>query len=296
MRDPRASILDKDPFSQKKEGARPFNPQNNPQNISDAPLFQRFWEISMNQQIKHHKGNLWHFSKEEKQHLLLAVGAFSIAIAFFSVGGVFGLAGGNLISGIVEMLVHTPIFILAIAPAFVLHEIGHKIVAKYYGCWAEFRADPKGLQTGILISALLGFIFMSPGAVMVAGMVTKKQNGHIAIAGPLVNLFLFLIGIPFGILLFILMSITEPVSPLTSSGLSLKGVGYMIVTWWLGVNAFLGLFNMIPYGPLDGLKVKGWSENYFWLTIIIFGILVYSQFTGITMGILLSIVDLIKGI
>ncbi len=47
------------------------------------------------------------------------------------------------------MLVHTPIFILAIAPAFVLHEIGHKIVAKYYGCWAEFRADPQGLQTVI---------------------------------------------------------------------------------------------------------------------------------------------------
>ena len=132
---------------------------------------------------------------------------------------------------------------------------------------------------------------MSPGAVMVAGMVSRKQNGHIAIAGPLVNLFLFLIGIPLGLLLFVLMGITDPIAPLTSSGISLKGVGYMLVTWWLGANAFLGLFNMIPWGPLDGLKVKGWSENYFWLTIGIFGILVYSQFTGITMGIMLSIVN-----
>ena len=289
MRDPRASILDKDPFDDINEGVRPFNPNKRQSNVRDAPLFQRFWDISMNQPVVHHKGNLWHFSKTEKQHLLLATGAFSIAIAFMTVGGIFGLMSGDLISGIVEMLVHTPIFILAIAPAFVLHEIGHKIIAKYYGCWAEFRADPQGLQTGILISAILGFIFMSPGAVMVSGMVSKKQNGHIAIAGPLVNLFLFLIGIPLGILLFILMGITEPLAPLTSSGLSIKGVGYMGVTWWLGVNAFLGLFNMIPFGPLDGLKVKGWSEEYFWLTIGIFGILVFSQFSGYTMGIVLSL-------
>ena len=291
MRDPRASILDNDPFSKKSEGVRPFNPRKGPKNVSDAPIFQRFWEISMNQSIKHHKGNLWHFSKEEKQHLLFAVGAFSIAIAFFSVNGILGLMNGDVITRLVEMLVHTPIYIFAIAPAFVLHEIGHKIVAKYYGCWAEFRADPKGLQTGILISAITGFIFMSPGAVMVAGMVSKKQNGHIAIAGPLVNLFLFLIAIPLGILLFMLMGIFEPLSPLTSSGLSLKGVGYMAISTWLWINAILGLFNMIPWGPLDGLKVKGWSENYFWLTIVIFGILVYSQFSGITMGIILSIVN-----
>jgi len=291
MRDPRASILDNDPFNKKNEGVRPFNPNKAQQNIRNAPLFQRFWEVSMTQPVIHHKGNLWHFSKEEVRHLLLAVGAFSIALAFMSVGGIFNLLQNNLTTGIIEMLVHTPIFILAIAPAFVLHEIGHKIVAKYYGCWAEFRADPKGLQTGILISAILGFIFMSPGAVIVAGMVSKKQNGHIAIAGPLVNLFLFLIGIPLGLLLFILGGITDPIAPLTSSGISLKGVGYMLVTWWLGANAFLGLFNMIPWGPLDGLKVKGWSENYFWLTIGIFGILVYSHFSGITMGIILSIVN-----
>ncbi|CAI8237292.1 MAG: Uncharacterised protein [Methanobacteriota archaeon] len=293
MRDPRASILDNDPFTKKNEGVRPFNPRKGPKNVSETPIFQRFWEISMNQPAVNHKGNLWHFSKTEKQHLLLATAAFSIAIAFFSVGGIFSLMSTGLIIGLVEMLVHTPIYILAIAPAFVLHEIGHKIVAKYYGCWAEFRADPQGLQTGILISAVIGIIFMSPGAVMVSGMVSKKQNGHIAIAGPLVNLFLFLIAIPLGILLFVLMGITEPIYPLTSNGLSLKGIGYMTVSTWLWINAILGLFNMLPFGPLDGLKVKGWSENYFWLTIVLFGILVYSQFAGYTMGIILSLSNMI---
>tara|TARA_B110000438_G_C15683065_1_gene593278 strand:+ start:143 stop:1024 length:882 start_codon:yes stop_codon:yes gene_type:complete len=292
MRDPRASILDNDPFSKKNEGVRPFNPNKKPKKITETPLLQQFWNISMNQPATHHRGNLWHFSREEKNHLFLAVAAFTLAIAFFSVGGIFGFLNLGLITGLITILIEAPIFLFALGPAFVLHEIGHKIVAKYYGCWAEFRADPKGLQTGILISAVFGFIFMSPGAVMVAGMVTKKQNGHIAIAGPLVNLSLFLVGIPLGILLFILMGISEPSSPITNTGISLKGIGYMVVTWWLGVNAFLGLFNMIPYGPLDGLKVKGWSEPHFWGAISIFAILVYSQFGGYTMQILLSIANI----
>ena len=39
--------------------------------------------------------------------------------------------------------------LIAVGPAFLLHEIGHKIVAKRHGCWAEFRADPKGLRFGV---------------------------------------------------------------------------------------------------------------------------------------------------
>ena len=291
MRDPRVSILEKDPFSKSDDVVRPFNPNRLPKNPSETPIFQSLWNISMNQQIKHHKGNLWHFSKEEKQHLLLAVGAFTIALAFMAVDGVFGLLNMGLITGLIIMLVYVPIYLSVITPAFVFHEIGHKIVAKYYGCWAEFRADPQGLKTGIIISVIIGFIFMSPGAVMVAGMVSKKQNGHIAIAGPLVNLSLFIIGIPLGILLFILFGINSAELPLSNSGISLHGVCYMFVHWWLGVNAFLGLFNMIPYGPLDGLKIKGWSEPHFWTVISIFGILVYSHFTGYTMGIMLSITN-----
>ena len=49
MRDPRASILDKDPFDEINEGVRPFNPNKRQTTVRDAPLFQRFWDISMNQ-------------------------------------------------------------------------------------------------------------------------------------------------------------------------------------------------------------------------------------------------------
>ena len=33
--------------------------------------------IAPKQAVRHHKGNLWHFSEEEKRHLLLATGAFT---------------------------------------------------------------------------------------------------------------------------------------------------------------------------------------------------------------------------
>ena len=102
-----------------------------------------------------------------------------------------------------------PVMLIAVGPAFLLHEIGHKIVAKKYGCWAEFRVDPSGLKFGIALVALTGFLFMAPGAVMVAGLVTRRQNGHIAIAGPAVNFGLFLIGIPLGGIILGLTGATE---------------------------------------------------------------------------------------
>ena len=39
--------------------------------------------------------------------------------------------------------------------------------------------------------------------------------------------------------------------------------------WWCVSNAGLALFNMIPLGPLDGRKIKHWSDFvfYFWLII-----------------------------
>ena len=143
----------------------------------------------------------------------------------------------------------------------ILHEIGHKIVAKYYGCWAEFRSDPQGLKVGVGIAALLGFVFMAPGAVMVAGTVTRRQNGHIAIAGPLVNLSLFLIGIPLGALVYTLLggSVPSSTSYLVEGGFDWHVMLWDCISFWVTANLILGLFNMLPFGPLDGVKVRDWS-------------------------------------
>ena len=87
------------------------------------------------------------------------------------------------------------LYFISLTPAFLLHEIAHKIVARRYGCWAEFRANPSGLRFGVILAAVLGIVFMAPGAVMVAGRTTKTQFGRIALAGPVTNVFLWSVGI-----------------------------------------------------------------------------------------------------
>ena len=123
-------------------------------------------------------------------------------------------------------------------------------------------------------------------------MVTRRQNGHIAVAGPLTNLGLFIIGIPlWGIVLGLSGAFDS--LPNEASGQAF-GQGYLLdgsLVWqamlidvgvyWLGANLFLGLFNMIPFGPLDGLKVKDWSENVFYAVILVFAVPLFTMFLGI---------------
>ncbi|MDP6324216.1 MAG: hypothetical protein QF684_01435 [Candidatus Thalassarchaeaceae archaeon] len=200
-----------------------------------------------------HTGSFWHFSKTEIKDLTISLAAFSLGLSFVFNGG---LLGGMLSLGS-ALLISIPLYFIlatiAFGPAFIIHELAHKFVARHYGCWAEFRADPAGLKTGVAIAFFIGFLFMAPGAVMVAGNVNRRQNGMIALAGPASNLILWLLALP----LFIFYG------------------DFVIVYLWMAANSILGAFNMLPFGPLDGKKIKGWSEPVFWSFIAIFATLIY---------------------
>ena len=252
-------------------------------NAELSSIMTQLWGIAPKQAVRHHKGNLWHFSEEEKRHLLLATGAFTLALGLMWVRGIGGLLSASSPAvWLLTLLLAIPMMLIAVGPAFLLHEIGHKIVARRHGCWAEFRADPKGLRFGVLLAALLGFLFMAPGAVMVAGVVTRRQNGHIAVAGPLVNLGLFLIGVPLGALLLGLTDAFELASGaiLVDGGLDWRQMLVDVCVFWLQANLILGLFNMLPFGPLDGLKVRDWNESVFYGVLLIFALPVVGMFTG----------------
>ena len=297
-RDPRADALDDDPFS----GLRP-SPQRRVHRVHqhvdrdgtvhiDAPpafaaAMAQFFGQETWQQPEHHQGKIWHFSDVEKQHLRLAMGAFTLALGFMAVGGLGGLALYGTSTWVVMLLLSMPVMFVAIGPAFLFHEIGHKLVAKRNGCWAEFRADPKGLQFGIVLSLLLGFLFMAPGAVMVAGLVSRRQNGHIAVAGPLTNLGLFIVGIPlWGLVLGLSGAFEAPAAALAERTYFYEGRlvwQSMLIDcgiYWLGANLVLGLFNMLPLGPLDGLKVRDWNESAFFAVLLIFAVPVAAMVLG----------------
>ena len=254
-------------------------------NAELSSIMTQLWGIAPKQAVRHHKGNLWHFGEEEKRHLLLATGAFTLALGLMMANGFLGLmASPSPTLWAMTLLLGMPMMLIAVGPAFLLHEIGHKIVAKRHGCWAEFRADPKGLRFGVMLAAFLGFLFMAPGAVMVAGVVTRRQNGHIAVAGPLVNLGLFIVGLPLGALVLGLTNAFETAPSMEEyfldGGLNWALILIDICAYWLFANLILGLFNMLPFGPLDGLKVRDWSEGVFYAVLLVFAVPVLGMLLG----------------
>ncbi len=125
---------------------------------------------------------------------------------------------------------------------FIMHEMAHKIVAQHFGARAEFRMWNFGLIFALISAFVFKIIFAAPGAVYISGHLTRRQNGLVSIAGPLIN---FVAGICFLLLSFIISDTT---------------IGF-IVGYGAIINLWLGLFNMLPIGPLDGKKIFVWNPK-----------------------------------
>lgn len=181
------------------------------------------------------------FSTIEIQHLSVALVLITLTLMAFNMDNLSRI-------GIIPFII---LNFLTIGLGFLLHELGHKFVAQYYGFLSEFRADFMMLFVALALALFSPFIFLAPGAVMIHGRLTKKQNGIISVAGPLVNLALALIFIA-------LMILLNP-----SQGSILE---YL---FWLGiwVNAFLGIFNMLPFWVLDGKKVLAWNPTVYFIVM-----------------------------
>lgn len=148
-------------------------------------------------------------------------------------------------------------FVIVVAGFFV-HEMAHKMVARSYGCWAEFRADFRMLGLALLMS-FFGFLFAAPGAVMIAGRITPSQNGKISIAGPASNMLVAALCLPFW-------------------AMELEGVPDFVVTGAHGLTflcGFLALFNMLPIPAFDGLKVWAWNKSVYVAGLLAAGLIVY---------------------
>lgn len=181
------------------------------------------------------------FSPAEVRDLGIAWAALGIAFAVFFGGGASALA---------VPLAFTELLLLSLLTAgigFLAHELAHKVLAVRFGQIAEFRASYPMLAFAIAF-AFAGFIFAAPGAVYHRGRITARENGLIALAGPVTNIALVVCFVP---LLFAPVSIVERIG-------------------WYGIliNAFLATFNLLPFGPLDGRKVREWRTDIFVLSFL----------------------------
>ncbi|MBI4345161.1 MAG: site-2 protease family protein [Euryarchaeota archaeon] len=177
------------------------------------------------------RGEALRFSGEEWKELGISALVIGFSFAWVMRGmGPFYRLGFPLVLGMM---------LVAVGSAFILHELAHKFVAQGYGCWAEYRMWETGLIVAFFLAVALGMVFAAPGAVYISnGYLSRRDNGLISAAGPLTNIALAALFLGLG---------------------TLDGIYAILGAVGLKVNAWLALFNMIPFGPLDGSKVLGWS-------------------------------------
>ena len=189
----------------------------------------------------------------------LVVSALLLALAF----GLAFSGGFRALSDPARLITMFLIALVVISAGFILHELGHRFVARKFGCFAEYKMWTTGLVLAIMCS-FFGFVFAAPGAVMIhpgadlggRPALTKQRLGIISIAGPAMNICLAMI--------FILLN-----------GL------YPSLVFYLGarINTWLALFNLIPFGPLDGAKIISWDKKIWLVAIIItIGLFIYLEF------------------
>jgi len=179
---------------------------------------------------------VYSFSGEEAKDIVISLAVLSLIFSYPSVLSNYNIF---LIS----------LFVLGIA--FIGHELAHKFAARKLGFFAEYRMWKEGL----LLAAIFAFvtngqlIFAAPGAVYFSGRwlvrPKRKDIGKIGLAGPLVN-----------IIFLIIFSLT-PTSIIPFARFAAM------------INAWLAIFNLIPFSPLDGEKVFNWDRRIWLVAVLI---------------------------
>ena len=194
------------------------------------------------------------FSDYEKKEIKESIGFLTVAFALALSGGLYTVLDDYNI-----LLRKLPMAFAAVLTGFLLHEIAHKWMAQQYGCWAEYRGNRRGLYFALAMSAFLGVLLAAPGAVMVSGRITDRQNGIIAAVGPITNIVIALVVLPVYILTHTMEGQITIINELTK---------FIVL-----INLILAGFNMIPIQPLDGSKVIVWNKGaYFGIILAILAI------------------------
>ena len=128
--------------------------------------------------------------------------------------------------------------VMVVAPGLVLHELSHKFVALSFGMEATFHAAYPWLLLGLVLKLMnFGFVVFVPAFVSIVGSGTQLQFAAIALAGPAMNMLLWL-GTELALKKNKIPNKHRKLAFLTKE-----------------VNKFLFIFNMIPIPGFDGSKV-----------------------------------------
>jgi Zn-dependent protease len=222
--------------------------------VEEKKVYTSFHDIPVREYMYFPKGTLevgkpGKFSRIEVLHLLVSI--FVLTVAFS-----FALSGNNILNGLSagfrldNLTFFIPLSFLGIATAFFFHELSHKFMAQKQGLWSEYRMFPQGLFLALFLGILTPFVFAAPGAVMFRGGAKTHETGKIAASGPLANIII-------AIVTFFLYNFIFYETQIASI------IGFICL-----INAFIATFNLLPFGPLDGIKIIRWNATV-WIIMLI---------------------------
>ena len=187
------------------------------------------------------------FSNQEVEQLLRAWFVISLAFAILLNDTEFSLSPAFFTGFFGEFVISA----ITVGLGFLLHELSHKFLAQRYGAIAEFRSFDTMLFVALAMS-FFGFIFAAPGAVFIRGNINTARNGRISAAGPIVNIGLAFI---FAFLYFAF-------SAFESNSLLLR-----LAEYGMYINAWLAVFNMLPFWQMDGIKIWRWNRQTYFILL-----------------------------
>ena len=145
--------------------------------------------------------------------------------------------------------------------SYFVHELGHKFVARRFGCLATFKIWPVGIFLGLMsmLFSLLGgwnIIFAAPGFVEIMPYSFGRWGFKVAKLGPKEIGIISLAGVGVNVLLAVIFRM-------------LPGDLFRTIS---NYNGFLALFNLLPIPPLDGSKIFMW-RMWIWLFLVFITVL-----------------------
>ncbi len=128
------------------------------------------------------------------------------------------------------------------------HEFAHNVMAFRYNIDAQFEVWASGLGLVLLTSYLFGNVFATPGrSVLNIENVEKRIEGLIYSTGPIINILIAIILIPF---------VNSP------------GTLGLLATISIPMNLLVAIYNMLPISPMDGTRIKNWKLSV-WLLLFV---------------------------
>ena len=184
------------------------------------------------------------FSVKELKHLMVAaVLVMGIGLSLALYPEIFGTADAASFTAV-------SIYAVVLTLSFFAHEIAHKVMAQKHGLWAEFRLTTWGAVLTLVSVLSPVFKIISPGAMMIGNSPDVKEMGKVSLAGPAVNITLS--AVLFGCALV----------PSQFSAVLLLAAF---------LNGFMAVFNLMPFGILDGFKIFSWNKKI-WAVVFAMGV------------------------